>query len=101
MSKAKILSGRDTALSVYNELNKRIVLLADKGIRPGLCVILIGDDPASQIYVRTKTKKLKSLGLLSGLCRVNTYPTFVFMCHIFSVFFQMCVSTFVFHTLTI
>ena len=65
MSEAKILSGKDTALSVYNELNKRIVLLADKGIRPGLCVVLIGDDPASQIYVKTKTKKLKSLGLLS------------------------------------
>ena len=65
MSKAKILSGKDTALSVYNELNKRIVVLADKGIRPGLCVILIGDDLPSQIYVRTKTKKLKSLGLLS------------------------------------
>ena len=65
MSEAKILSGKDTALSVYKELNKRIVLLADKGIRPGLCVVLIGDDPASQIYVKTKTKKLTSLGLLS------------------------------------
>ena len=65
MSEAKILSGENTSLSVYNNLSKRIVSLADKGIRPGLCVVLIGDDPASQIYVRTKTKKLKSLGLLS------------------------------------
>jgi len=65
MPKAQILSGKDTAHSVYNNLNERIISLANRGIRPGLCVVLIGDDPASQIYVRTKTKKLKSLGLLS------------------------------------
>ena len=65
MSDAKILSGKDTAQSVYHDLNNRIISLADKNIRPGLCVVLIGDDPASQIYVRTKTKKLRSLGLLS------------------------------------
>jgi len=65
MSDAKILSGKDTAQSVYHNLNNRIISLADKNIRPGLCVVLIGDNPASQIYVRTKTKKLRSLGLLS------------------------------------
>ena len=65
MSEATILSGKDTANSVYHNLNKRIISLANDGIRPGLCVVLIGDDPASQIYVRTKTKKLRSLGLLS------------------------------------
>jgi len=65
MSDAKILSGKDTSQSVYHDLNNRIISLADKSIRPGLCVVLIGDDPASQIYVRTKTKKLRSLGLLS------------------------------------
>ena len=65
MSDAKILSGKDTAQSVYHNLNNRIISLADKNIRPGLCVVLVGDDPASQIYVRTKTKKLRSLGLLS------------------------------------
>ena len=65
MTDAKILSGKDTAQAVYHDLNNRIISLADKNIRPGLCVVLIGDDPASQIYVRTKTKKLRSLGLLS------------------------------------
>ena len=65
MSDVKILSGNDTAQSVYHSLNNRVISLADKNIRPGLCVVLIGDDPASQIYVRTKTKKLRSLGLLS------------------------------------
>lgn len=65
MTDAKILSGKDTAQAVYHDLNNRIISLADKNIRPGLCVVLIGDNPASQIYVRTKTKKLRSLGLLS------------------------------------
>ena len=58
MSDAKILSGKDTAQFVYHNLNNRIISLADKNISPGLCVILVGDDPASQIYVGTKTKKL-------------------------------------------
>ena len=65
MSETLILSGKDVADSIYNNLNRRISKLIGIGVRPGLCVILIGDDPASQIYVRTKTKKLNSLGLLS------------------------------------
>ena len=65
MTDAKILSGKDTAQAVYHDLKIRIISLADKNIRPGLCVVLIGDDPASHIYVRTKTKKLRSVGLLS------------------------------------
>ena len=65
MSETLILSGNDVANSVYSKLKKRISKLAIKGIKPGLCVVLIGDDPASQIYVRTKTKKFNSLGLLS------------------------------------
>ena len=65
MTDAKILSGKDTAQAVYHDLNNRIISLADKNIRHGLCVVLVGDDPASHIYVRTKTKKLRSLGLLS------------------------------------
>ena len=65
MSKTLILSGKDASDFVYIKLKKRISKLALKGIRPGLSVVLVGDDPASQIYVRNKTKKLNSLGLLS------------------------------------
>tara|TARA_B100000579_G_scaffold19053_1_gene13426 strand:- start:54 stop:932 length:879 start_codon:yes stop_codon:yes gene_type:complete len=65
MPEAKILSGKDTAQSIYDSLKSRILSLNRKGVNPGLCVILVGDDPASRIYVRTKTKKLKSLGLIS------------------------------------
>ena len=65
MPEVNILSGKDTAQSIYNNLKPRILSLQEQGVIPGLCVVLVGDNPASIIYVRTKTKKLKSLGLIS------------------------------------
>lgn len=65
MDTSKVLSGKDTAIAVYASFKKRLEVLSKKGILPGLCVILVGDDPASQIYVKTKSKKLQSLGLRS------------------------------------
>ena len=65
MSNVNILSGKDTAKSIYNNLKLRISSLKEQGVVPGLCVVLVGEHPASKIYVRTKTKKLKSLGLIS------------------------------------
>ena len=65
MDTSKVLSGKDTAIAVFASFKKRLDILSKKGIVPGLCVILVGDDPASQIYVKTKTKKLQSLGLRS------------------------------------
>ena len=68
----KVLSGKDTAIAAYESFKDRIYLLSTKGITPGLCVILVGEDPASKIYVRTKTKKLKSLGLKSEAIRLES-----------------------------
>ena len=65
MPKVNILSGKDTAKSIYDSLKSRILILKEQGVIPGLCVVLVGEHPASKIYVRTKTKKLKSLGLIS------------------------------------
>ena len=65
MNTSKVLSGKDTAIAVYDSFKQRLDALSKKGIVPGLCVILLGEDPASQIYVRTKSKKIKSLGLKS------------------------------------
>ena len=65
MPKVNILAGKDPAQSIYNDLKPRILSLKKQGVIPGLCVVLVGDNPASKIYVRTKTKKLKSLGLIS------------------------------------
>ena len=75
MTSSKVLSGLDTAASVYESFNDRIKVLSTKGVVPGLCVVLVGEDPASQIYVRTKSKKLKSLGLISETIRLDADVT--------------------------
>ena len=75
MTSSKVLSGLDTAATVYESFNERIKVLSSKGIVPGLCVVLVGEDPASQIYVRTKSKKLKSLGLVSETIRLDADVT--------------------------
>ena len=75
MTSSKVLSGLDTAARVYESFNDRIKVLSTKGVVPGLCVVLVGEDPASQIYVRTKSKKLKSLGLVSETIRLDAEVT--------------------------
>ena len=75
MTSSKVLSGLDTAATVYESFNDRIKVLSTKGVVPGLCVVLVGEDPASQIYVRTKSKKLKSLGLISETIRLDADVT--------------------------
>lgn len=75
MTSPKVLSGLYTATTVYESFNDRIKVLSTKGVVPGLCVVLVGEDPASQIYVRTKSKKFKSLGLVSETIRLDAGVT--------------------------
>ena len=63
MSEPLILSGKDVSQSVYKSLLSRISVLKDQNIIPGLAVVIVGEDPASQVYVRSKTKKFKQLNL--------------------------------------
>ena len=63
MSEPLILSGKDVSQSVYQSLLNRISNLKDQNITPGLAVVIVGEDPASQVYVRSKTKKFKQLNL--------------------------------------
>lgn len=53
---AKLLDGRVLSAQVMEELKGRVSALKEKGVFPGLAVILVGEDPASQIYVRNKGK---------------------------------------------
>lgn len=63
MSQSLILSGKEVSASVYDNLSDRIGTLLDNNITPGLAVVLVGDDPASQVYVRSKTKTFNKLKL--------------------------------------
>jgi len=71
MINTKILSGIEASHALYDSLHQRIKSLKDQGITPGLAAILVGEDPASQIYVRNKTKRFDSLGLKSDLYRLD------------------------------
>ena len=59
------IDGTAVAAKVHGETAARVAALAVRGIRPGLAVVLIGDDPASQAYVRSKDKRAAELGFYS------------------------------------
>ena len=58
-----ILSGLEASKALYSSLKSRISDLKDRGIIPGLAAVLVGNNPASEIYVKNKTKKFESLRL--------------------------------------
>lgn len=66
---ATVIDGVAVSRAIRAEWKQRVALLKEKGIVPGLAVILVGDDPASQVYVRNKVKACGEVGLHSELHR--------------------------------
>src|SRR5689334_4192192 len=62
---ARILDGKALAAQVRARVKDEVARLAQRGIRPGLAVILAGDDPASRVYVRNKTRACEETGVHS------------------------------------
>jgi len=62
---ASIISGKEIAGRVYDDLARDLAELRSRGVNPGLAVVLVGEDPASQVYVGQKEKKCQELGILS------------------------------------
>ena len=62
---ARLIDGTALAASLRGALAQRVAALAEQGHRPGLAVILVGDDPASRVYVRNKIKACHEAGLHS------------------------------------
>jgi methylenetetrahydrofolate dehydrogenase (NADP+)/methenyltetrahydrofolate cyclohydrolase len=63
---ARLIDGKAIAASVRAEVKAKAAELAARtGVRPGLTVILVGDDPASQVYVRNKGKAADEAGFVS------------------------------------
>lgn len=67
---ARILDGKAVAADIREELRARVEELTARGRRPGLGVVLAGDDPASAVYVRGKTRACEELGLHSETARL-------------------------------
>lgn len=63
--KTQIIDGAALALSIREALAARVATLNASGHRPGLAVVLVGDDPASQVYVRNKSKACEAAGIAS------------------------------------
>src|SRR4030081_1097227 len=62
---ANLIDGRAVAEKVYVDLRRAIAELKSRGVTPGLAVVLVGDNPASRAYVRSKDKMSRELGLHS------------------------------------
>ena len=62
---AKIIDGKVISAAVKEEVAREVAELKAQGITPGLAVIIVGDDPASRVYVNNKKKACEQLGMLS------------------------------------
>ncbi len=67
---ARLILGKEVSEEIYGELRQRIEALKAGGVTPGLAVVLVGDDPASQVYVRKKGEMCEELGMKSVIVRM-------------------------------
>jgi len=72
---AKLLDGKMISAELEEKIKLRVKALANKGIIPGLTVILVGEDPASQTYVSNKEKACARLGIRSNTIRMPEETT--------------------------
>ncbi|MBQ8179369.1 MAG: bifunctional methylenetetrahydrofolate dehydrogenase/methenyltetrahydrofolate cyclohydrolase FolD [Candidatus Methanomethylophilaceae archaeon] len=70
-----LILGKDVSGEIYGELRQRIEALKSKGMVPGLAVVLVGEDPASQVYVRKKGEMCEELGMHSVTVRMPADTT--------------------------
>lgn len=66
---AVILDGKQLAVDLREEMKKEVALLKEKGLQPGLAVILVGENPASQSYVKFKAKACQEIGIYSEVIK--------------------------------
>lgn len=62
---AKLLMGKEVSARIKGELRAEVEELKKQGITPGLAVIIVGEDPASQVYVRNKERACEECGIYS------------------------------------
>ena len=72
---AQLINGNELSRKLRGEVAERAAALKTKGITPGLAVVLVGDNPASQVYVRNKVKACEDNGLHSVLEKYDACMT--------------------------
>lgn len=65
-----LLNGKELAQKLQQEMTQEVTELKEKGLQPGLAVILVGEDPASQVYVRNKERAANNIGMYSLVYRL-------------------------------
>lgn len=70
-----IMDGKALAAQLMASLQDRVAALKARGVQPGLAVVLVGEDPASQIYVRNKERACQELSLHSETIRLSADTT--------------------------
>jgi methylenetetrahydrofolate dehydrogenase (NADP+)/methenyltetrahydrofolate cyclohydrolase len=72
---AKIISGKDVSSQIREELKVRAAKLKEKGVVPGLAVVIVGEDPASVSYVAAKAKAAEEIGIFGTTVRMPATAT--------------------------
>lgn len=67
---AQIIRGKEVAQTLREEIKNKVSSIKQKGITPGLAVILVGDDPASQVYVKKKAEACQECGIKSEVYKL-------------------------------
>lgn len=68
---APIINGKQISEEIRKNLREEVKRLTERGVTPGLAVVLVGEDPASQVYVRNKEKACHELGYYSEVHRLS------------------------------
>ncbi|WP_339272107.1 bifunctional methylenetetrahydrofolate dehydrogenase/methenyltetrahydrofolate cyclohydrolase FolD [Paenibacillus sp. FSL K6-1330] len=71
MTAATIISGKQISEEIRKGIALEVEQLSKQNVRPGLAVVLVGDDPASHVYVRNKEKACQDLGFYSEVHRLS------------------------------
>ena len=72
----KVIDGSNIALAIREEVSKSVEeMLYKHSMKPGLAVILVGDDPASAVYVRNKERSAVEVGMKSETFRLSSDTT--------------------------
>ncbi|MCD1260689.1 bifunctional methylenetetrahydrofolate dehydrogenase/methenyltetrahydrofolate cyclohydrolase FolD [Paenibacillus athensensis] len=83
----QIINGKEIVASIRAEITEQVRELTEQGTQPGLVVIIVGEDPASQVYVRNKAKSCEQVGIYSevhALPASTTQQELIALIHLFN-----------------
>ncbi|MGF7030366.1 methylenetetrahydrofolate dehydrogenase (NADP+)/methenyltetrahydrofolate cyclohydrolase [Paenibacillus mucilaginosus] len=67
---AQVINGKEIVSAYRAEIKEQVEALKDRGVQPGLAVVIVGDDPASHVYVRNKAKACEEAGMHSEVYKL-------------------------------